>query len=58
MKIVNTYKQYDITWFNYKHLFHLGRKLTIHKTYPESKLMSWLECPNLKISMRKPCETN
>ena len=58
MKIINTYEQYDITWFNYKYLFQLGNKLTTHRNYSESSLKSWLEFPNLNINIRKRYENN
>ena len=58
MKLINTYKQRDITWFNYKHLFHLKGRLYADRTYPESILMSWVENPHINVSIRKPYEDN
>ena len=54
MKIINTYKQKDFTWFNLKHLFKLKGKLTALKDYSESELLSWIVNPHLNISIRKP----
>ena len=56
MKLINTYKQSHITWFNYKHLFKFNGKLYAHKTYPESELESWVEHPYMSI--RKPYEAD
>lgn len=58
MKIINTYKQYDITWFSYKQLFQLSGDLFAHRNYSKSTLMAWLKCPNLNISIRKHYEAN
>ena len=54
MKIINTYKQDVITWFNYKHLFQLRSKLSAHTDYPESHLLSWIDNPHLTVNIRKP----
>ena len=54
MKILNTYKQRYITWFNFKHLFELEGRLSAHKEYPESKLLAWIDSPNLNVNIRKP----
>lgn len=58
MKLINTYKQRYITWFNYKHLFKLKTKLYVYKSYPESELITWLENPHLNINIRKPYEAD
>ena len=58
MKLINTYKQRYITWFNYKHLFELKDKLYAHRTYPEAELISWVENPRLNVIIRKPYENN
>ena len=58
MKLINTYKQRYITWFNYKHLFELKGKLSAHRTYPEAELKAWIENPHLNVSIRKPYEDN
>ena len=58
MKIINTYKQRYITWFNYKHLFQLEIGLRAHKAFPESHLEAWLENPHLNVSIRKPYEAD
>ena len=59
MKIINTYEQYNITWFNYKHLFKLRDDiLDAYQKYPESELISWIENPHLNISIRKHYEAN
>ena len=58
MKLINTYKQKDITWFNYKHLFQLGIGLRAHKAYPEAELKTWVENPHLNVSIRKPYEAD
>ena len=54
MKILNTYKQRYITWFNYKHLFELEGSLSALKDYSESELISWIDNPHLTINIRKP----
>ena len=54
MKIINTYKQKTITWFNYKHLFELKDELHTFSDYLESELKSWITNPRLNISIRKP----
>ena len=58
MKLINTYKRSNITWFNYKHLFKLKGKLYAHSDYPEAELKSWIENPHLNVSIRKPYEDN
>ena len=58
MKLINTYKQRDITWFNYKHLFRLKGRLYAHSAFPESHLEDWIENPHLNVSIRKPYEDN
>ena len=58
MKLINTYKQRDITWFNYKHLFQLKGRLYADRAYPESTLMSWAENPHINVSIRKPYEAD
>ena len=58
MKLINTYKQRDITWFNYKHLFQLKGKLYANKAYPESELLTWVENPHINVSIRKPYEAD
>ena len=54
MKIINTYKQRNITWFNYKYLFELKDKLHTFNNYLESELLSWIKNPRLNINIRKP----
>lgn len=54
MKIINTYKQRNITWFNYKYLFEFKGELCTFKPYPESELLSWITNPRLNIIIRKP----
>ena len=54
MKIIHTYKQRYITWFNLKHLFELEGRLLAHKNYSESELLSWIDNPYLKVNIRKP----
>ena len=59
MKLINTYKQYDITWFNYKHLFKwTDDYIYAHKEYPESELLTWAGNPHLNVSIRKPYEAS
>ena len=58
MKLVNTYKQKDITWFNCKHLFKLKGKLYANSDYPEAELIAWIENPHLNVNIRKPYEDN
>ena len=59
MKLINTYKQYDITWFNYKHLFKLTDDyLNAYRAFPESQLESWIEHPHLNVNIRKPYEAS
>ena len=58
MKLINTYKQRYITWFNYKHLFKLKDKLYVYRTYPEAELKAWIECPHLNVNIRKPYEAD
>ena len=58
MKLINTYKQRDITWFNYKHLFKLKGKLSAHRDYSELELESWVKNPHISVSIRKPYEDN
>ena len=58
MKLINTYKQYNITWFNYKHLFKLKGRLYAYRSYPEAELIAWLENPHINVRIRKPYEDN
>ena len=59
MKLINTYKQYNITWFNYKHLFQWADDyIYAHKASPESELLTWVVNPHLNVSIRKPYEAD
>lgn len=41
MRIVNTYKQYDITWFGYKTVFAIMSQLQVF-TWDVGALSMWL----------------
>lgn len=52
MRILNTYKQGSITWFEHKHLFGISKKLNIFTDDINSTLSRWLNNPELTITKR------
>lgn len=52
MKILNTYKQGNITWFEHKYLLGITKKLNIFKDSIEGELSKWLNSSELGITKR------